>query len=55
MKGSGWKSELINSQYLNISSYVPLFSGSFFELPEELNNSKKGLINLRNNDNKCFL
>ena len=27
----------------------------FFELPKEVNNPKKGLINIRNKDNKCFL
>ena len=45
------KTELINSKYLNI----PLFGGTLFELPKELNNPKKGLINLRNNDDKSFL
>ena len=54
-EGSGWIIELINSQYLNISTYIPLLASIFFELPKELNNPKKGLINLRNNDNKCFL
>ena len=24
-------------------------------MPDELKNSKKGLINIKNNDNKCFL
>ena len=47
--------ELRNPQYLNISRYIPLFGGTFFVLPKELNNPKKGLINLRNRDNRCFL
>ena len=54
-EGSGWIIELINSPYLNISTYIPLLGSSFIELPKELNNPKKGLINIRNNDNKCFL
>ena len=54
-EGSGWIVELINDQYLNISNYIPLFGSSFFELPKELNNHKKGLVNIRNKDNKCFL
>ena len=54
-EGSGWIIELINSQYLNISTYIPLLASIFFELPQELNNPKRGLINLRNNDHKCFL
>ena len=47
--------ELRNPQYLNISRYIPLFGGTFFVLPKELNNPKKGLINLHNRDNRCFL
>ena len=52
--GSGWIVEKIISQYLNLSSYLPL-SGSFYiRLPKELNHPMKGLINIKNNDNKCF-
>ena len=40
---------------MNISQYAPLVGSSFIELPKELRNSKKGLINLRNTDNKCFM
>ena len=35
--------------------YAPLMGSSLIELPGEKNNSKKGLINIQNNDNKCFL
>ena len=53
---SGWIIELINSQYLNISTYIPLLgNGDFTELLKESNNPEKGLINIRNNDNKCLL
>ena len=54
-EGSGWVVEMENDQYLNISWYAPLVGSSFIELPKELSSSKKGLINLRNNDDKCFL
>ena len=54
-EGSGWTVELIDAQYLNISRYILLFGGTFLELPKELNNPKKGLINLHNKDNRCFL
>ena len=54
-EGSGWVSERVNDQYLNISQYASLVGSSFIELPKELRNSKKGLINLRNTDNKCFM
>ena len=35
--------------------YSPLTGSSFVKLPNELKNPKKGLINIKNNDNKCFL
>ena len=54
-EGSGWVIERVNDQYLNISQYSPLVGSSFIELPGELRNFKKGLINLRNTDNKCFM
>ena len=53
-KGSGWVIERILNFYLNIVSYVPLKARSYFPLPEELRNSRKGLINLKNKDNECF-
>ena len=53
--GLGWIFELIESQYINISTYRPL-SGSFYmDLPIELKTLKKGLINIKNEDKKCFL
>ena len=54
-KGSGWVIERIINFYLNIVSYVPLKGRSYFPLPEELRHHRKGLINLQNDDNKCFL
>ena len=54
-EGSGWVIERVNDQYLNISQYAPLVGSSFIELPKELRNSKKGLLDLRNADNKCFM
>ena len=54
-KGSGSVIERILNFYLNIVSYVPLKGRSYLPLPEELRNSLKGLINIKNNDNKCFL
>ena len=35
-------------------TFQPLVGSSYIELPEELQNSMKGLINLKNNDNECF-
>ena len=54
-KGSGWVIENIHQFYINIVSYVPLKGKSYFPSPEKLRNSRKGLINLKNDDNRCFL
>ena len=54
-EGSGWIVELIESQYINISTYRPLSGSSYVKLFVELKSSKKGLINIKNNDQKCFL
>ena len=52
--GTGWIIELIESQYINISTYRPLSESSYMDLPVELRNPKKGLINIKNKDKKCF-
>ena len=54
-EGSGWIVELIESQYINISTYRPLSGSCYVQLPVELKSPKKGLINIKNNDQKCFL
>ena len=54
-RGSGWIIELIESQYINISTYRPLVGSSYIDLPIELKHPKKGLVNIKNNDQKCFL
>ena len=54
-RGSGWIIELIESQYINISTYRPLVGSSYIDLPIELKHPRKGLINIKNNDQKCFL
>ena len=53
-KGSGWIIESIESQYINISTYRPLVGSSYIDLPIELKHPRKGLINIKNNDQKCF-
>ena len=54
-EGSGWIIELIESQYVNVSTYRLLSGSSYFKLPAELRSSKKGQNNIKNNDQKCFL
>ena len=52
--GFGWIVEEIISQYLNLSSYLPLSGSTYIKLPVELRHPMKGLINIKNND-KSFL
>ena len=54
-EGPGWIIESIESQNINISTYRPLSGSSYINLPAELRNPKKGLINIKNKDQKCFL
>ena len=54
-EGSGWIVELIESQYINISTNRPLSGSSYVKLPIELRSSKRGLINFKNNNQKCCL
>ena len=53
-EGSGWIIESIDAEYVNISIYNPLSGSSYIELRDKLRNSKKGLVNIKNNNNKCF-
>ena len=54
-EGSGWTIKSIEAEYVNISIYSPLIGSTYIELPDKLKNIMKGLINIKNNDNKCFL
>ena len=51
---SGWIIDLIQSQYINISTYRPLSGSSYRDLPVELKNPRKGLINIKNKDKNVF-
>ena len=53
--GSGWIIESIESQYINISVYRPSVESSYIDLPIELKHPRKGLKNIKNKDQKCFL
>ena len=53
-EGSGWIIDRIEDINIDISNYDPLAGSSYIILPQELNNPKKGLINLKNKDNECF-
>ena len=53
--GSGYIVESIQSQYINITTYKPLVRNSYIDLPIELRSPRNRLINIKNNDQKCFL
>ena len=53
-EGSGWTIKSVDSHYLNIVRYEPMKGSSYIKLPQELRNSAKGLINIKNKDNECF-
>ena len=54
-ESSGWIVKSVDAHYLNIVKYEPIKGNSYIQLPKELRNSAKGLINLKNEDDKCFL
>ena len=53
-EGSRWVIDRIDSHYINVTTYTPLHGSSYIELPTELRNPKKGLINIKNKDDECF-
>ena len=53
-EGSGWVIDRIDSHYINVITYKPLNGSSYIELPTELRNPKKGLINIKNEDDECL-
>ena len=53
-EGSGWVIDRIDSHYINVTLYKPLNGSSYIELPTELRNPKKVLINIKNKDDECF-
>ena len=46
--------EYIDGEYVNISIYGPLSGSTYIELPDELRNSMKGLINIKNDVINAF-
>ena len=52
---SGRVIESIDAEYVNISVPSPLSGGTYIDLPWGLRNSMKGLIDIINSNNKCFL
>ena len=53
-EGSGWVIDRTDNHYINVTTYKPLNGSSYIELPIELQNPAKGLINIKNKDDECF-
>ena len=53
-EGSGWVLESIISIVLHTANWDPLNAGSYMDLPPFLKN-KKAIINMKNQDEKCFM
>ena len=53
--GSNWIILNIESHYVNIAMYKPLAGSSYMKLPADISNSMCGLINMKNDDEKCFV
>ena len=53
-EATGWVTESTDGEYVNVFIYSPLSGRSYIELPYKLRSSKKGLIKIKNDDNKCF-
>ena len=47
-ESSTWTIDQIDGLYINISNYEPLLGDTYIPLLKVLNNSMKGLINLKN-------
>ena len=55
INGSGWTFDQVQDIWIRISRYDPLAPSSFIPLPDELNNSMTGLINIKNQgEDDCF-
>ena len=53
-EGSAWIIKSVDGHFINVVRYRPLRGSSYIPLPKELQNSAKGIINMKNNDDECF-
>ena len=53
-EGSGWRLHSIIKLELHTVEWVPLRGSSYIEIPKELKD-KKAIINMKNEDNRCFI
>lgn len=52
--GSGWVIQRIVGSYINFAQYRPLKGSSWVDLPDEIKGTK-AVLNIKNDDNKCFM
>ena len=53
-RGSGWVLDKLLALELHLLEFDPLRATSYISLPAHIRN-KKAVINIRNNDEKCFM
>ena len=53
-EGSAWVIQTVDNHFINVVKYNPMKGLSYIKLLKELQNPKKGLISLQNNDDQCF-
>ena len=53
--GSGWVLDKVLKVFVNIGEYRPLKGSSYIPLPKGLIGCCHGIINIKNNDSKCFV
>ena len=53
-EGSGWQFMKVIKLVLHTTRWDPINAGSYIDLPEALKN-KKAIINMQNEDDKCFM
>ena len=51
---SGRTIKIVKAEYMNVSIDSPLSGSTYIELSSKLRNSMKDLIDIKNEDNKCF-
>lgn len=54
LQGSGFSLSEIKDLNVQVGSFEPYAGSTFIDLPKELKN-KRAIINVRNDDNKCFM
>ena len=55
MRGSNWTFKSVIALEIHTVAYEPLRGSSYIPTPKAIANPKKGVINMKNNDDKCFL